>query len=165
MVVAAALPPDTLRRVWWGGDIKRLFGGPVRRALARAMRVFPVDDRAPATTLAMAVAVLDRGRALVWFPESWRSPTGELQTFLPGIGKVLGESAVAVVPAYIDGAYEAMPRDRSWPRLHPISVTFGPVRHARDLEPAGEGETPQARIASALRAEVAALITTTEARH
>jgi long-chain acyl-CoA synthetase len=157
LVVAAALPRDRLQRVWWGGDSKRLFGGPVRRFLARSLRIFPVDDRAPGATLAMALAVLDRGQALVWFPESWRSPTGELQPFLPGIGTVLGESRVPVVPAWIEGAYAAMPRDRTLPRLHPIRVSFGPPRRAGELEPQGEGESRPARIASGLRVAVAEL--------
>ena len=60
--------------------------------LARALRVFPVDERAPATTLAYGEAVLRRGNALVWFPESWRSPDGELQAFLPGIGHLLART-------------------------------------------------------------------------
>ena len=57
----------------------------------------------------------ERGHSLVWFPESWRSPDGKLQRFLPGVGHLL-EHPVPVIPAYIEGTFEAMPRDRSWPR-------------------------------------------------
>jgi hypothetical protein len=52
------------------------------------------------------------------------------------------------VPARIVGTFEAMPRGRSVPRLHPVSIVFGdPVR------PAGA----PAQIAAALRDAVASL--------
>jgi long-chain acyl-CoA synthetase len=74
----------------------------------------------------MARAVLARGDALVWFPESWRSPDGRLQRFLPGIGLVLdGMDDVTIVPAHISGAFEAMPRDARFPRRHPVRIAFG----------------------------------------
>jgi long-chain acyl-CoA synthetase len=138
-LVGAALPGGARRRVWWGGDRGRLFGGRVRPALARAFRVFPVDERSPGVTIAMARSILARGDALVWFPESWRSPDGSLQRFLPGIGLVLDGLDVPVVPALIQGAFEAMPRNRRLPRPHPIRVTFGPPVAAASL-PAGAAE-------------------------
>lgn len=157
LAVAAALPLGRLRHSYWGGTINRLFGNPVSRGFARAARIFPVDDRSPAATLAMAVAVLERGNGLTWFPESWRSPDGRLQRFLPGIGQVLMEADVPAVPAHIDGTFEAMPRDRRWPRPHKVHVTFGPPVTVEELKAAGEGDTDAARIANALRDRVAAL--------
>src|SRR5690606_20244555 len=88
LVLAASLPLPVLRRIWWGGDAGRLFRGRVLPALARAANIFPVDERAPETSLALAMAVLERDDALAWFPESWRSPDGEIQRFLPGIGLI-----------------------------------------------------------------------------
>lgn len=169
VVMAAALPLSHMRRIHWGGDKGRLFGGPVRERFCRAAQIFPVDERAPSRALAMAVAVLEQGDSLIWFPEMWRSPTGELQRFLPGIGSVLARVPVAVVPAYIDGAFEAMPRDRRLPRPHPVMVTFGPAlsvdRLIGDGSDGGEGgtegrgQTDAARIVAALRRHVAALAT------
>jgi hypothetical protein len=43
---------------------------------------------------------------------------------LPGIGQLLRSGAPAV-PAYIGGAFEALPRVRRIPRIHPITVSFG----------------------------------------
>src|SRR3546814_11791000 len=85
LVMAAVRPFRTLRRVYWGGDVARLFAGPVRRFFCRALHIFPVDARAPAASLALAQAVLKRGDSLIWFPEAWPSPRGELPPFLPGL--------------------------------------------------------------------------------
>jgi long-chain acyl-CoA synthetase len=107
----------------------------------------------------MARAVLARGEGLVWFPESWRSPDGALQRFLPGIGLVLdGLGQVTVIPAHIRGAYEAMPRDARLPRRHPVRIAFGaPVRVASLAVPPGDARQRAEALAAALRAMVAAL--------
>ena len=147
MLVAAAL--GSTRRVHWGGDAVRLFSRRWTHPLWRALRVFPANERRASETLAIALEVLRRGENLIWFPESWRSPDGKLQHFLPGIGQILSQVSVPVVPAFIEGAFEAMPRTRKLPRFRlPITVVFG-----RPEQPAG---TPQS-IADRLHDAVAAL--------
>jgi long-chain acyl-CoA synthetase len=107
----------------------------------------------------MARAVLARGEALVWFPESWRSPDGALQRFLPGIGLVLdGLGQVTVIPAHIRGAFEAMPRDARLPRRHPVRIAFGaPVKVGSLDVPAGEARQRAEALAASLRGLVAGL--------
>ena len=159
LALAAALPYPVMRRVYWGGDVARLFSGPLRRFVCRALHIFPVDERAPAASVAMAEAVLERGDALIWFPESWRSPDGDLQTFLPGIGSLIEKSGATAVPAYIGGTFQAMPRWARLPRLHPLSVSFGdPLSVERLTE--GPGDTPAERITRNLQDAVAALART-----
>lgn len=156
LVLAAALPYRVMRRIYWGGDVARLFSGPLRRFICRALHIFPVDERAPSASLAMAEAVLRRGDALIWFPESWRSPDGELQTFLPGIGSLIESSSATAVPAYIGGTFQAMPRWARLPRLRPVSVTFGdPLTVAQLGE--GAGDTSAQRITRNLQDAVADL--------
>ena len=159
VLLLAAAPPGLARRLWWGGDASRLFTTAWKRAAARRFHVFPADERTPAATLAMARGVLGRGEALAWFPESWRSPDGALQAFLPGIGRMLdGLDEVPVVPAHIKGAFEAMPRDRRLPRAHPVRIAFGaPVRVGDLVPPGGEPRARAEAIAAALRERVAAL--------
>src|SRR5690606_29390268 len=91
LVLAAALPWEQMQRCWWGGDAVRLFGNPVSRSIARAAQVFPVDELAPGRALDLGLRILERGDTLIWFPESWRSPDGALQEFLPGIGVLRSE--------------------------------------------------------------------------
>lgn len=154
LVMAAALPRQALDRVRWSGDVGRLFGTRAGRFLARAARIFPVEERRPALTLAYARAALEAGDCLVWFPESWRSPDGALQPFLPGIGRIVRESGAPVVPARIAGTFEAMPRSSRYPRPHKVRVAFGePIAAARLLE----GGADDAAVAQRIRDAVAAL--------
>lgn len=153
-IVAAALPRHVLWRTRWAGDRARLFGSGAMRFLSRAARIFPVDERAPAATLAYARESLSRGDALVWFPESWRSPDGTLQRFLPGIGELIRATGATVVPGRIVGTFEAMPRTARWPRRHPVRVVFGAPIAAATLTAGG---ADAATIAARLREAVAAL--------
>lgn len=154
-VLSASLPWSALRRIYWSGDRGRLFGGALSRRFCRAVHIFPVDERAPGATLVMAEEVLERGNCLVWFPESWRTPDGKLQRFRPGIGALLLRRPVPLVPTWIDGTFEALPRTRRMPKLHPVRVRFGRMIDPALLVQAAGGD-PIA-IASRLRDEVAAL--------
>lgn len=158
-VVAGVLPYKRMRKLFWSGDVGRLFETALGKGFARATHIFPVDERSPKATLTMGKEVLMRGNGLVWFPEAWRSPDGELQRFLPGVGLVLSAQPVTVVPAYIDGAYEALPRHRHSPKFVKVTVHFGkpvPADEIRRLAGDGGNEGAQ-RIVAHLQERVAAL--------
>ncbi|MFQ5985578.1 MAG: lysophospholipid acyltransferase family protein [Alphaproteobacteria bacterium] len=155
--VAAALPWASVSRGWWGGENQRVFTRRARRLAARVAHLFPVDDRASGASLAPALEVLRRGGLVVWFPEEWRSPDGTLQPFLTGVGWLVKETGAQAVPVLIRGTFEALPRGRRLPRLRPLRVVFGAPLEPETLEASGEGKSPEARIASALHAAVAAL--------
>jgi long-chain acyl-CoA synthetase len=157
LAIAAALSWWRLRRIYWAGDIGRLFQYGWQRLFARASHMFPVNERSPASTLGNAKTVLGRGRALVWFPESWRTPNGEMQRFLPGIGLLLSDRPVAVVPAYVDGSFAALPRTARWPRPHPIRVRFGPPISADTIRALTKDPEPVQRIVALLQSKVADL--------
>jgi long-chain acyl-CoA synthetase len=125
-VVAAALPQDVPRRTYWAGWTGAAFGNPLTRLVSRLAQVVPVDpERAGLSSLAFGAAVLARGQNLVWFAEGERSRTGSLQPFKPGVGMLLDHYPVPVVPVFIRGTYEAMPRGRFLRRLENVTVTFG----------------------------------------
>jgi long-chain acyl-CoA synthetase len=157
LAIAAALPFRRFRQLYWAGDVRLLFCNPLARAFARAVHVFPVDATYPDAALHAADRVLRAGNAQVWFPEGWRSPDGTLQRFLPGIGELLLRSRAPVVPAYIGGAFAALPRHRHLPRFKRISVIFGSPYWPEALRVVGPGGTDEERIANALRAQVSAL--------
>ncbi|MFT5180898.1 MAG: long-chain acyl-CoA synthetase, partial [Alphaproteobacteria bacterium] len=157
LVIAAALPAKRARHIFWGGAASILFQSRFSRLFCRAVRVFPIDERTPKTTLDIGGAILARGDALVWFPEAWRTPTGELQAFRTGIGTLLTLHPVPVVAARIDGTFTALPRTRRWPQLRPLAVTFAPPLDVAILVNEGAGATDEVRIANALHDRVAAL--------
>ncbi len=156
--VGAALGYRRLEDTYWAGWAGAAFGNPVNRLFSRLARVVPIDpDRAGLSSLAFSAAVLDRGKNLVWFPEGERSPTGDLQRFQPGIGLLLDHFRVPVVPVFVHGTGEAMPRGQGLPRPAKVTVSFGAPVHPDELEEQGGGETPQDRIVAALRERVAEL--------
>jgi long-chain acyl-CoA synthetase len=157
MAIAAALPLSRARHVYWAGDIVRLFHSRVAQLFCRAVHLFPVDERYPAAAVATAVQVLQSGQVQVWFPEGWRSPDGNLQRFLPGIGRLLPRTGALAVPASVEGAFEALPRGHRIPRFHRISLCFGPALDVEQLSKEGAGKTDDERISDALRSRVVAL--------
>jgi 1-acyl-sn-glycerol-3-phosphate acyltransferase len=155
--IAAALPLSRMRHVYWAGFVTLLFSTGLRRLFSRAAHVFPVDERRPDKAIGAAVRVLDADHAAVWFPEGWRSPDGQLQRFLPGIGEVLLRTGATVIPTYIRGTFEAWPRSRRLPGLGCIAVAFGRPDRAERLRLAGEGRSEEERVAEALRERVLAI--------
>jgi long-chain acyl-CoA synthetase len=156
VVIAAALPLRQLRRLYWAGDVGLLFRSPTRRLFCRAVHLFPVDGHRPAAAVDTAARVLASGRALIWFPEGWRSPDGRLQRFMPGIGQLLARSGAPLVPAWIEGSFAALPRGRSRPRLVRITIAFGAPAPAATLAAAGAGSEEE-RIAAAARERLLAV--------
>jgi long-chain acyl-CoA synthetase len=137
------------------------FNTRLKRAFSRMAHILPIEpQRAALSSLAFGALVLKHGQNLAWFPEGERSPNGELLPFKPGLGMLLDHFDVPVVPVYIHGSFQALPRGRFWPRLTPITVIFGAPFEPNDLARQGEGEQPYDRIVNVLQARVAALALT-----
>jgi long-chain acyl-CoA synthetase len=156
-IVAAALPWKFIGKVRWGADVNRVFDTAIKRAFARFAQVFPVDDRKPAETLAYAKAALAEGTHLIWFPESWRSPDGKLQQFSRGVGIMVMDRRPTVVPARIEGTFEALPRHKTFPRLTRVRIAFGEPIAPAEFEPCGGAADPAAAAAALIRERLEAL--------
>ena len=69
---------------------------------------------------------LDGDRSIyVLFPEGTRARDGKLAAFKPGLGMLVAETSVPVVPCHLAGAFLALPPGRSVPRPRKICVRFG----------------------------------------
>ena len=157
-VVAAALPAAVRAHTYWGGWTGIMFANPAVRLFSRGARVVPIDpQRGSLSNLAFGVAALRQGYNLVWFPEGAISRSGTLQPFRPGIGLILTVQPVPVIPVWISGTYEAMPRGQRRLRRHPITITFGKPVEVETLRSTGTGREPYERITTALHDCVAEL--------
>lgn len=108
------------------------------------LRVVPFDRTAnPLEGLRIAAAILQVGYPLLIFPEGTRSVTGKLQPFKPGLGLLAVETGVPVVPALIEGTFEALPKGRLLPKRSKVIVTFGEPVKAELIRP--EVATPSER--------------------
>jgi 1-acyl-sn-glycerol-3-phosphate acyltransferase len=103
-----------------------LFRGVFGR-LIRALNAFPVE-RGGRDTAAIRGAIerLRAGRALLVFPEGTRTETGAVGAFEPGVAALARRAGVPVVPAAVDGAFEAWPRGRALFRAGaPCAIALG----------------------------------------
>ena len=70
-------------------------------------------------------SILARGDCILFFPEGTRSSTGEMQPMKLGLGFLVMNLRVPIVPAYISGTFQALPKGMRFPKKHPICVRFG----------------------------------------
>ena len=120
---------------------RTLLDGPFLGWLLPKLNVIPVDSEGgkDRTALKALIRILKAGEGTLVFPEGQRSPDGNLQPALPGVGLVIAKTLAPVVPIRIFGAYDAWPIGQKWPRLfRPVTVVVGePIYFTEaDLQPA-----------------------------
>jgi long-chain acyl-CoA synthetase len=100
---------------------------------------------------------LARRKPVLIFPEGTRSLTGKMQPFQPGLGWLALQLNAPILPVYIEGAYEALPKGKWFPRRHPIRIVIG---QPLDVSPykAKQGTVPNREICQAIVDEVQAEI-------
>jgi 1-acyl-sn-glycerol-3-phosphate acyltransferase len=99
------------------------------------------------------IRILKRGACVVVFPEGTRSPDGNLQAPESGIGFLAVKSGAWVVPAYIRGSFDAMPRGTKGVRLKPVSVHYGEPFVATE-ERFGSGDEAYMAVSRHIMAEI-----------
>ena len=65
------------------------------------------------------------GNILIIFPEGTRTTTGELGRFRSGIGRLVVDTNLPVIPCYLDGGLKAWPKGRILPRPYRLRLTIG----------------------------------------
>jgi cytidylate kinase len=104
-----------------------LFAVPGFGALLRRLNAWPLQRELPnAGALRAALRALERGAALLVFPEGSRGEEGTLRPGKPGSGMLAVLSGAPVVPVYVSGTGRAWPTGRRFPRPGKVRVTFGP---------------------------------------
>jgi len=106
---------------------RELFRHPVIGWIYRWLGGFPIR-RGGVTKEALNEAVLriQAGRVVVIYPEGQINRTGELLPPKPGVGVIVARTGVNVLPAYVTGTDEAMPKGARWIRPRRVTVRLGP---------------------------------------
>ncbi|HEY6871575.1 MAG TPA: AMP-binding protein [Geobacteraceae bacterium] len=101
------------------------------------LNLFPLpQSRGFRGSLRFMGRLADHGINILIFPEGERSRDGRLLPFQLGLGVMVKELGIAVVPVKIAGIERVLPRGASRPRRGKVTVTFGaPIRFCRE-EPA-----------------------------
>ncbi len=135
MVLAAAMP----RRLWncvfpiAAGDT--FFETPVAAAFAAGLlNALPMWRRncGSHAMRELRERLVGEPCGYILFPEGTRSRTGVMASFKPGLGMIVAETDVPVIPVYIHGAHEAAPPGRRLPRPRRIELRVGPALRFAD---------------------------------
>jgi len=83
--------------------------------------------------------VIDGGNVVLLFPEGTRRLDGTLGTFKPLVGKLALETGVDVLPIFLDGTFEVLPKGAIVPRGRAVTVRIGAPVLASELHRLTEG--------------------------
>ncbi|MFA6320460.1 MAG: lysophospholipid acyltransferase family protein [Candidatus Omnitrophota bacterium] len=105
---------------------ENLFAKGISDWIMRGVHAFPVKrGTGDLGALRQALAILDEGKPLAMFPEGTRATDKELRSAKPGVGFIVAKAGVPVVPAYIAGSLEALPRSIKTLKRHPVTIYIG----------------------------------------
>jgi len=108
-------------------------------------------------SLRHASSFLDRGYNALIFPEGTRSVTGEMAEFKPIIGYLALHTGVGILPVYLHGTYDAMPKGSNIIKNRKVGARIGRYLEITELEELAQG-LPRAEayrlIAARVRHEV-----------
>ena len=102
-----------------------LFDNWLFGAFLRGLNSFPVRRGGmDKDAVREAVRRLKNGACLILFPEGTRSRDGTIGPLLPGVLSIAERAGVPIVPAVVEGSFEAWPRHGRI-RRRPLSVWYG----------------------------------------
>lgn len=109
--------------------------------LMGALYCIPIkrESKGDVGAIKKVLKTLNEGHGLLVFPEGSRSPDGRLQAARPGLGMIACKTRVPIVPAYINGTFQALGRHKRMLSFKdPIHVTYGPPLYAQDYDPGAD---------------------------
>ncbi|WP_225410093.1 AMP-binding protein [Stigmatella hybrida] len=117
------------------------FDTPLKRAYFENFTdLIPMDRHGSLReSLRLAGESLRLGYNLLIFPEGTRSPSGELLEFKPTLGYLALTYEVDVLPLYLRGTYEALPKGTLFPKSKKLEVHIGPALKHTDLRNLTQG--------------------------
>jgi 1-acyl-sn-glycerol-3-phosphate acyltransferase len=138
---------------------------PLHPPFHRRIGSIPVTlERPEPGAIKRVLQVLDAGRVIGIFPEGPFSHEGRLVHGRAGAAMVALRAGVPVVPAAIEGTYEALRGRRFYlPRRRPLAVRFGEPIHFGRARRGPIARTERDEITHRIMSEIAALLRVTPA--
>jgi len=88
------------------------------------------------------INLIRSGEIVLMFPEGTRSVDGTLGPGKEGVGMFVRHAKADVIPCYISGSWQALPKGALVPRLRKVRITYGPmIKYAefKDIPKTREG--------------------------
>ncbi|MEE8583743.1 MAG: 1-acyl-sn-glycerol-3-phosphate acyltransferase, partial [Acidobacteriota bacterium] len=90
------------------------------------LNIIPIErEETSLGGLRLVRSILSTGEPVLIFPEGTRSISGRLQDFKPGLGLMALELDVPIIPVYIHGTFQSMPKGKRFPSRGRVDVYFG----------------------------------------
>jgi len=159
LIMGAAVPFSCVMKLFFIG-FRTYFIVPVIRSLVKSGRILPIDAAQIVEAMQAAFFIIKNGKSLCIFPEGERSGDGKVKRFKKGVGIIAQQTKTRLLPAFIEGAFEAWPKTRRFPRPGRIIVRFGDAVSYDELLREGKAqdiEDDAEAIISAIRERVIAL--------
>jgi long-chain acyl-CoA synthetase len=90
----------------------------------------------------VAAEVIQSGKTVLLFPEGTRSPDGQVHEFKPLLGHLALTYEVDILPVYLSGTRDAMPKGSKVPTKREIAARIGPPLTLADMRRLTKGMTP-----------------------
>jgi 1-acyl-sn-glycerol-3-phosphate acyltransferase len=120
---------STSRPLYFIARIK-LLSYPVIGWILKHANTIPVKNHGRnLSVIKDSLRLLAKGKALGIFPESTRTKDRKLKRAKPGAGMLVYMAKVPVVPAYIEGTFDALPRRVRTFKRHPVRIYIGQPIH------------------------------------
>jgi 1-acyl-sn-glycerol-3-phosphate acyltransferase len=137
---------------------EELFKIPIFGAMIRRYDAFPVRrGQHDLEAVQRFHDFLHQNKPLLIFPEGTRTLTGELQKAKKGVGLLLYNAQVPVIPAYVGGTFESWPKGKLFPKSVKTSVRFGEPLLLDDLYREKPEKDTYRRIAERIMESIARL--------
>lgn len=151
-LVASLFPRSVVRHAFVLGEADHVESG-LAGSLSRFGGIVPTNPNLHLRlSMRAGAAGLKDGRVLMVFPEGTRSADGSLQDLKQGSAILATELDLPILPALIEGAFEAWPRGASRPRFFsPCKVSFGKPIQPSEVAAGLEGEAAYAQVTESLR--------------
>lgn len=152
----AAVSCGTRKRRAWFLARNTLWGG--HSFFFKSFHCIPVNrDRGEVAALRKSIEAIQSGEVIALFPEGTRSVDGTLQPAKGGIGFIVSKAKMPVIPAYVDGAFEAYPKGARWIRPRQITITYGPAITPDEIASLGSGREAYDAISRLIMERIALL--------
>jgi len=103
-----------------------LFKNRIFGKILMSVNAFPLRRKgADLGAMRLAIDKLRQAKTILIFPEGTRSKDGSLGNPRAGIGFLAASSGASILPCYIKGSMDALPRGAIFPRFKKISVYIG----------------------------------------
>ena len=112
--------------------------------IIRNLNALPISrERMQMGIARKSLEILRKGEVLLLFPEGTRSPADTIAEGKRGVGLIAYNANVPVIPVFVKGSGQALPRDRKWITSQKVWVVFGKPMYPEISEGKTKKETYQ----------------------